>query len=170
MVNTETLSSKEVENESKIKKKSSLSIPHPNPKDEEIESGIKIQPHIVTKPRLTLTKPEIKKNVEAPKITMKNQTLNSEGDVNIKKSQSHKKSPFKLFSPEKINKDNNDNDDINFLTKKSSKSDLENKDYIASLTDLMSMDVNEKINLNNFDNDIKYNKYVELKLEILIII
>ena len=158
-ISLKTLSSKEVENESKIKKKSSLSIPHPNPKDEEIESGIKIQPHIVTKPRLTLTKPEIKKNVEAPKISMKNQTLNSEGDVNIKKSQSHKKSPFKLFSPEKINKDNNDNDDINFLTKKSSKSDLENKDYIASLTDLMSMDVNEKINLNNFDNDIKYNKY-----------
>ena len=167
-ISLKTSSSKEIENEPKIKKKFSLSIPRPNPKEEEIETGIKIQPHISVKPRMTLTKPEIKKNIniETPKISMKNHTSNNQSDTQIPKiimknktlENQKKKSNFKLHSPEN-SKEINNSDDINFLTKKSSKIDLENKDYIPSLTDLMSMDVNEKINLNNFDNDIKYNKY-----------
>ena len=171
-ISLKTSSSKEMENEPKIKKKSSLSIPHTNHKEEEIETAIKIQPRISVKPKISLTKPEIKKNVEAPKISIKTHTLNTEGDVTINKSHTqnpkitmkqsfenkNKKSHIKLFSPEK-SKEITNNDDINFLTKKTSKNDLENKDYIPSLTDLMSMDVNEKINLDNFDSDIKYNKY-----------
>ena len=62
-----------------------------------------------------------------------------------------KKGPVKIFGSSEVSYDDYE---------KKLSNDINNKDYIHTLTHLMSMDINEPIDLsNNYISEIKYNKY-----------
>ena len=148
----------------KPRRKPSLSIPTLRPnidllsnQNEQIRTN---------KRRLSLRNPVIKKEV-APRISVRNPNLNLSDDIDFKVYKSQiidvprltmrtpsKKGPIKLFASASYNPE------VNYKTKVSSGINKEYPDYIATLTDLMSEDVNAPIDLsNNYKSEKKYNKY-----------
>jgi hypothetical protein len=169
-------SKKKLENEFEIerpkpRRKPSLSIPA-------IRPSIDIEPNKneqirTNKRRLSLRNPVFKRE-EAPRISVKNPYLNKSDDFDFKfnKSQSlidvprlsmrskpSNKGPIKLFGTSSFHPE------VTYGTKVSSGIDVDNLHYIATLTDLMSMDVNSPIDLSdNFQSEIKYNRYGGLEI------
>ena len=116
-------------------------------------------PQIQFKPRLSLRNPsKIKRELkleEAPRISIRNPNMNISKSITeaprISFRSKSKKGPVKIFGSSEVSYDDYE---------KKLSNDINNKDYIHTLTHLMSMDINEPIDLsNNYISEIKYNKY-----------
>ncbi len=155
-------SSKSLDKPPSIELKPKAKVSAPNIKINRPETGVRIEPHVIPKPRISLVNPSTKKDVkiEAPRISV------NSPNVSINKSQSFEAPSIKIRSntkkqgPVKLVTLDHPEYSNSYNTKISSGIDIDKLNYILTLTDLMSLDVNEPIDLSsNYESEIKYNKY-----------
>ena len=155
-------SSKSLDKPPSIELKPKAKVSAPNIKINRPETGVRIEPHVIPKPRISLVNPSTKKDVkiEAPRISV------NSPNVSINKSQSFEAPNIKMRSntkkqgPVKLVTLDHPEYSTSYNTKISSGIDIDKLNYILTLTDLMSLDVNEPIDLSsNYESEIKYNKY-----------